>query len=681
MPKQKEKKSVQPSRDSTPWLWTALSILLLAAAALLTWSNTFHSPFLFDDGPAIEKNEALHTFWPPWRSAWAPSDTTLGGRPVPTLTFVLNYALHGLSLPGYHAVNLLLHVLASITLFGVLRRTFNLPSLRDRFASVASPLALTIALLWLLHPLTTQSVTYIVRRVEVMLGLFFFLTLYAAIRTIETHQWRWRLTAMIACLLGMATSETMVVAPLVILLYDRAFVASSFRDALSSRRRLYALLSATWLPLILLQLHNPRGSGAGFHLGFPVVLDYLQLQGHFILRYVLLAFRPVGLIFDYGMLGPGQMTGSLLEVIIVAALVIATAVLLFIRPRWAFLPAAFFLVLAPSSSVIPITVEVAAENRMYIPLAALVTGVTLLAFLALRRLTRQLSRGRRSFAAEVALPVLLALAAVGALAALTYTRNADYRDPLTLWNDTVAKRPDNPRVLYSLADALTAAHRLTDALPWYRKAAAVSPRDSAVWLNWGNALIAAQRVDEAEQVYRTGLRANPDAPVLLGELGMTLMRQGKPDEAADCFSRVIQAQPDNARAHYGLAVILRQRGNTAEAIAHYRQTIQLDPSLVEALNGLAWVLATHSDPQFRNGAEAVQLARKACELTGDKDYLILNTLAVAYAEAGQYGEAIRTGERAHALAIAAGAFEHASQIDEYIKRFKAHQPCHEPYGS
>jgi len=678
MPKQKEKKSVQPARTSTPWLWTVLSILLLASAALLTWSNTFHSPFLFDDGPAIEKNEALHTFWPPWRSAWAPSDTTLGGRPVPTLTFVLNYALHGLSLPGYHAVNLLLHVLASITLFGVLRRTFNLPSLRDRFASVASPLALTIALLWLLHPLTTQSVTYIVRRVEVMLGLFFFLTLYASIRTIETSLWRWRLTAMIACLFGMATSETMVVAPLVILLYDRAFVASSFRDALSRRRRLYALLSATWLPLILLQLHGPRGSGAGFHLGFPVVFDYLQLQGHFILRYVLLAFRPVGLIFDYGMLGPGQMTGSLLEVIIVAALVIATAVLLFIRPRWAFLPAAFFLVLAPSSSVIPITVEVAAENRMYIPLAALVTGVTLLVFLALRRLTRQLSRGRRSFAAEVALPVLLALIAVGTLAALTYARNADYRDPLTLWNDTVAKHPNSPRVLCAIGNTLSEEHKQAEALPWYRKAAEINPQYPSAWLNWAGALVALQRFEEAERIYRAGFEANPDYFVLLDELGWTLVTQGKLDEAADCLTRALAARPDSARANHGMAVILRERGNITEAISHYRRSIELDPSRPDSFNDLAWVLATHSDPQFRNGTEAVQLAQKACELTGYKKYLTLDTLAVAYAEAGQYDDAVRIAKQAFDLASAARDLQSLQGIQQHLDLFKTHKPYHLP---
>ena len=174
----------------------------------------------------------------------------VGGRPVVSLTLAINYALGGMNVWGYHAVNLAIHILAAWTLFGVMRRTLLLPALQERFGSAATPLALAAALLWTIHPLQTESVTYVIQRTESLVGLFYLLTLYCVIRGADVRPASdrpgTRAPSAASCLLGMATKEVMVTAPLIVLLYDRTFLAGSFREAWRRRCGLYLALAATW---------------------------------------------------------------------------------------------------------------------------------------------------------------------------------------------------------------------------------------------------------------------------------------------------------------------------------------------------------------------------------------------------------------------------------------------------
>jgi len=158
--------------------WRQMAIgSVIAAGAIAVYSRTFSVPFLFDDGPAIVDNRTIRhlstAFWP------AP-DTTAGGRPILNLSLAINYAISGTAVWSYHALNLAIHVLAGLTLFGIVRRT-----LAPRAGSAASLTAFSAALLWTLHPLQTESVTYIVQRAESLMGLFYLLTLYCFIRGAE----------------------------------------------------------------------------------------------------------------------------------------------------------------------------------------------------------------------------------------------------------------------------------------------------------------------------------------------------------------------------------------------------------------------------------------------------------------------------------------------------------------
>jgi len=187
------------------------------------------------------------------------------GRQLINLSLAVNYAVGGTRVWGYHALNLAVHILAGLTLFGIVRRTLLQPRLRGRFGAAANGLALTTAVLWTVHPLQTESVTYIIQRCESMMGLFYLLTLYCFIRGAASQRPRlWYGLCVTACALGMACKEVMVSAPLMVLLYDRTFVSGSFRVAWRRHGRLLGALAGTWVLLGYLV-----ASGGTFWRGIP----------------------------------------------------------------------------------------------------------------------------------------------------------------------------------------------------------------------------------------------------------------------------------------------------------------------------------------------------------------------------------------------------------------------------
>jgi protein O-mannosyl-transferase len=276
-----------------------LAPLLLVLAGLLAYWNSFTAPFVFDDASSVLNNDSIRHLWPIGHALSPPPVAGVGGRPVFNLSLAINYALGGLNVRGYHALNLAIHILAGLTLLGVVRRTLLQPALRERFGAVANELALATAILWMLHPLQTESVTYVSERCESLMGLFYLLTLYCFIRgTASPNAGRWFTLSITMCLLGMATKEVMVTAPLIVFLYDRTFVAGNFRAAWKRRWRVYAGLGATWLLLgyLLIGLHY-RKVGYGLGLTWQA---YAMTECRSVVNYLRLAIWPRPLVFDYG---------------------------------------------------------------------------------------------------------------------------------------------------------------------------------------------------------------------------------------------------------------------------------------------------------------------------------------------------------------------------------------------
>jgi tetratricopeptide (TPR) repeat protein len=219
---------------------------------------------------------------------------------------------------------------------------------------------------------------------------------------------------------------------------------------------------------------------------------------------------------------------------------------------------------------------------------------------------------------------------------------------------------------------------IDEAIKHYHQALQLNPNYAEALNNLGVALAAKGRLDEAIENYYRAIQINQNFFEALNNLGIALAAKGRFDEAIKNYRKAIQLNSDRPETFFHLGMTLRQSGRTREAVAQYREALRLNPNLAGALNNLAWVLATSPDGELRNGAEAVGLAERACELTHYGQPLFVGTLAAAYAEAGRFPEAVATAEKAEQLAAAGGLAAAAAKDRQLLELYRAGKPYHEP---
>jgi tetratricopeptide (TPR) repeat protein len=234
--------------------------------------------------------------------------------------------------------------------------------------------------------------------------------------------------------------------------------------------------------------------------------------------------------------------------------------------------------------------------------------------------------------------------------------------------------PEDPAVSGGLAHALTQSGRTSEAIPWFEKALELDPRDAGVESNLAMALASMGRVDEAIEHLQRAVELMPDEPNYQSDLGAALAGRGRVEEAIPHFEKALQASPDSAEAHYRMGAAHAMQGKLAEAVTEWRKAIAIQPDNVPALNRLARVLATSGQASLRNGAEAVELAERAVNLAGDRQPALLDTLAAAYAETGQYPEAVETARRALEMATGQGDQRLVEGLRARIGLYEARTP-------
>lgn len=516
---------------------------LLVAAGFLIYANTLTAPFLFDDLNSIVNNTQIRDIWPLSVPLSPPRDTPVAGRPIVNLTFAVNYAIHGLDLQGYHLVNIAIHVLAALALFGVVRRTLTLPRLAARFGGASTNLAWACALIWMLHPLQTESVNYLSERTESLMGLFYLLTLYCSVRSLDRpSQTRWPVAAVLSCAVGMACKESMVTAPLAVVLYDRIFVFDSLKAAIRARRGLYAGLAASWLVLAALMSATPRTS-AGFGSGVSAWV-YLLNQVELILRYLWLTIWPRALVLDYGLPQPFVLTDVLPQFLFVVLLGIAALVALVRWPMIGFLAVWFFITLGPTTSIVPIATEVGAERRMYLPLAGLVVLAAVLTVLAVGRAftARQAGRHAPPYLLGGVATVVCVLLATG-----TFLRNREYESRLTI-AQTIVDRWPSGRGHYILGVELLRVGRQAEGMAELRASARDYP---GARYAIGTELFGQGNIDAAIEELRIFVRALPTHANVVAahdQLGRAYVIQGRFGEALQEFNYVLAQREYPLRA-------------------------------------------------------------------------------------------------------------------------------------
>ena len=656
-------------------------IAVLVFAGALAYANALRTPFIYDDTAAIVDNPHVKTLQVP-DALFAARENPTAGRPLVNYSFALNYAVGGVNPVGYHLVNIAIHILCALLLFAIARGTF-----------ASDDIAFAIALLWVVHPLNTEAVDYITERSESLMALFFLLTIYASIRAarepaltaagrsspkklryrVRAHspegprsrRRTWTIGAIAACALGMGCKETMAVAPVIVVLYDRAFLFGSWSGAFRRRWPLYVGLASTWIVLAWLLASGPRVHSAGFTSGASP-WNYLLNQALMIARYLRLAVWPRDLVLNYGWPRTLTLSEVLPQALAVTGLLAATVLVARRSPRLAFAGAWFFIILAPTSSVVPIATEVGAERRMYLPLIAVVALIVVATDFA----------RRRAKIPGAAVAVLLA-AASASLAASTLDRNREYESSARL-TATIDERWPSP-----VSDALVGyelgqqGHR-DEALVRLRRSA--EGGYSTAWYNLGGMLLTGGQLDAGIAALQRFLREAPldkaavDTRVLLGRAFLTrgdvpqaiveaqqarsmdpsnvdalavlsdaLLAARQFDRAADGYRAYLGARPADAAATLNLGIALAESGRVQEAASVLQRASELMPRDPRPYKNLASLALNANDTTNgqRFASEAVRVA--------PDDAQAHDLLGRALAERGQLREAIGHFERALAL--------------------------------
>jgi tetratricopeptide (TPR) repeat protein len=600
--------------------WLACTLLLAITA--IAYANSLDAPFLLDDSGSIEQNPTIRDLTD-FSRIWRPigSGNTVQGRPLLNFSFALNYAMHGPWPTGFRVVNIAIHAINAMLLYALVRHTLLHSNVNELLRQKARGIALLCAAIWVAHPLQTESVTYIVQRAESLATMFWLATLTSFAFWI-TRQRVWLLAVATSCaVLGAASKEIAITAPLAILLYDRVFFARSWRDLWKSRGRAHA---TTWLGTVLvigvlMSDSGGRGGTAGVGLGMSS-WHYFLTSIDAVAMYLKLCVWPDPLVFDYGtdlVTDPRQVVG---QGVLVFGLAIGGLIAGWRWPWIGFLTLLFAATLAPTSSVIPVLTQTRAEHRMYLPLAMLVVAIVVGIMATSFKWSPATANNR-----WLAIP---SAAIVIALISLTALRNRDYRDEQTIWRDTAQKRPQNDIAQYmvALTNRLTSERPPKEAerifLDRLHELVEQRPNSSFLHLQYAQLLVADGQLDlalhQVEAAEQTGgkpsdchfLRATiaqnqndfPAAleaidqalrtsPVRSAELltiqGEISLKAGLPDEALLALDEAVTLAPHATRAISSRAKCLFAMGQQERALEDFQRCIGYDPDNASHYDNLA----------------------------------------------------------------------------------------------
>lgn len=550
-------------------VWCAAAVIV--AGGVAAYSNSFAGTYIdVDDQISIVNNPHIRSLRNPWAAMTLPPyelpiGATPAGRPLVGLSLALTYALSETEPWGYHLFNLVIHCIAGIGAYGIVRRTLLYGrggGWNERVATVAG---MAVALVWIVHPLNTQAVTYMVQRAECQMGMFYLLTVYCAMRRMQGGSRWWSAGAVALCMMGMLTKQVMVTAPLVIYLYDVVYASGTWKGAWRERRWLHVLLWVTIVVQIPLHLIIAADIRDDFVTASPLAVA--AINPRVILHYLRLSIWPHPLHFshawphrhwwwDYG--GPW---------LVATAVVVWGAWGVWRKRWWGWLVAWFFLILAPTTSIYPMKHEVTVcEHRMYLPLLAVVTaGVVGCAWLVRRQ-------GRLVWQWAV-WGVLLMVVTV--YTGMTRARNEVYHDYEQFVQDTLGKQPEHWRVRYSYASYLREAGRMSEALREYSVIMTQVTNVPHVYLARGHVFMQLGRYEEAVVDYATGAGIGSHADVFYLNAAEAAARLGDINRAIEYGCAAVAHQPSNAAAHARLGAWYAAVGEMKRSGAHAAEAARL----------------------------------------------------------------------------------------------------------
>ena len=442
-------------------------IVAVIAIGLLTYAGSFGGKFVFDDHSHIEKVS----------SGFDWHDFERARRPLLMASLAYNYEVGGTNPWGYHLLNVSIHLCTAVLLFLVAYRTLTFSDdLTSLSQSTLLNLAWVASLIWVVHPLNTQAVTYIVQRGEAMSAMFAFLAIFALFQA-STRRWTvaWLVLMIVSCWAGFASKQVAAAIPFILIVYDWCFCSKNFKELVLRRGWCYLilLLSLVWFSSDLFPGNIPDESAnpkvvktvsAGFSYKGATVLQYAATQPGVVLYYLRLAVWPDPLCLDYRW----PLETNTFRIVWTSALVLLSIGVIawgLLRKRWwSFWFTALLLWLAPTSSFLPIA-DPMVEHRMYLPLACLSVVLTVLTWQAWTLFSFRLSSTLQG-----GLSVVVVLGLIIVLMGLTHLRNLEYRNPIRIWLGVVQVNSNNARAQIEVADYFLRARDYERALTHFTKA-------------------------------------------------------------------------------------------------------------------------------------------------------------------------------------------------------------------
>jgi tetratricopeptide (TPR) repeat protein len=651
--------------------------LLLVMATMVVYQPVWRAGFIWDDDAYVENNPALHDF-NGLKHIWFDTEATPQYYPLVFTTFWLEYHAWQLNPMGYHVVNVLLHALGAILLWRALKR-------------LALPGAWLAAAMFALHPVNVESVAWVTEHKNTLSGLFYLGSMLAALKfwlpgetssesrvagrdqdsTTGPGNWKFYWLAFVLYLCALCSKTTTLPLPAVILLlvwWKRGRII--WRDVYP-----LGLFLAAGAAMGLMTMHVENHLDAAGNESGLSWLERCLVAGRAVWFYLGKLLWPHPLIFVY----PRWTIHASAWTAYVPGLALAAglSILWWKRRGWGRPPlvaflyfvALLFLVLG-FFNVLYFRYSFVADHFQYLagigPLALAAAGITTACGLM----------GKKY---RLIKPVFCG-ALLLALGVLTWRQCGMYADIETLWRTTLEQNPACWMARNNLGNALIQKGRLDEAIIQYQKALDTVPDNAEVHNSFGSALFQNGRTDEAIIQFQKALAIQPNHPKAENNLGNALIQKGRAEEAVMHWQKALAMQPGFAEADYNLGHYLLQKGRLDEAVIHFQKALAVQPGLVEAQNDLArsaWALATSPDAAVRNGTKAVELAQQADQLSGGRNPLMAATLAAAYAEAGKFGDAIATAQRALQLADGQKNDALAAVLQQEIKLYAAGTPLRE----
>jgi tetratricopeptide (TPR) repeat protein len=592
-----------------------LLMVFLAVVVFFLYAKTLTGDFIFDDRSNIKDNPFIRlTKLTPKNLMRAAFESPSRRRPIANISFALNYYFHGYHVAGFHLVNILIHIANGILLYFLIATTLRTPALRPHYRKYGW-IPFFTAFIWLVHPLQTQSVSYIVQRMNSMAAMFYVLSmlLYAQARLAEGRRKRRVLVSAlpVAGIFAFASKEIAGTLPFFIFLYEWYFFQDLRWDWFKKH---LAVIAGIFLIVLILSLIYFGGNPlerfmAGYATHYLTVAQRGLSQFRVVVFYISLLLwpHPARLNLDhyfqpsYSLVDP---ITTLLGMGVIAAL-LGLAILLAKKDRLiSFCILWFFGNLAIESSIL--WLELAFEHRNYLPSMFLIFVFVLLSY--------------RYVKPNWLTPVILLSVAL-VCAVWTYERNDVWRDPLLIWNDCTKKSPKNPRPFNNLGVALADRGYYKEAVEQYRKALKINPDYADAHANMAYNLARQGMMDEAADHFKTGimdeaidhfktaLKISPKHYEAHNNLGIALAFQDRHQEAIEHFRAAITIKPHFAQAHNNLGATLNHLGHLPEAMERFSAALEIDPQFAAAHNYLAMALASQGrlDEAIEHFSEALRI--------------------------------------------------------------------------